>query len=90
MKTKFSRENLVARLIRELADAQQQINMDTVRLREMQEAGVKLEIELKQLREAVARLPDVTLDDVPRDSVPTHELIRRIRDCRALLIQGKL
>lgn len=40
----------VARLTRELDEAQRQINMDTVSIREMQDAGMKLEFELEQLR----------------------------------------
>lgn len=39
----------------------------------------------RELRVAIEQLPDLTLDDVPRDSIPTHELIRRIRACRTLL-----
>lgn len=40
---------------------------------------------VRELRSAIEQLPDLTLDDVPRGSIPTHELIRRIRACRALL-----
>lgn len=40
---------------------------------------------IRELEQAIENLPDVCLDDVPRDPIPTLETIRRIQACRKLL-----